>query len=946
MDVAQKGLMLAAQTAAPSEPKLQFTGDLGLVSGVAVAVVLGALAWLLYRRDLAGRGGLLRILLPLLRVLVVVCLVGVLTGPTLVRTRHQGTVAHLLVFMDGSASMTALDEQMETVRKLRIASNLGWVNGAGADDPMRRLRDQLAQAAAKTESLRFLVNPVDLTAGLKELQELISDAAGRLDKLPDGQWPAPRRVEVRTEVLDPLAALDVTDPARARDQAVVLQPSMMRWKGELDLAVAKADAQTTNKLDAPALAAIKRFDKTPRWERVQAALLAGGESLFERLTVDHRVSLYALTNDTHRVLWQAPQRGNAGAPEFPKTFGFGPQMTNVMETDLVTGLEQAMAGVDAAAVGAPADGFARKQVVVLITDGQHNTKPNPNDLARRLGSRQVPMHVIGVGTTRQPLDLAVQRIFAPAKVPPNARLGGSVVLQDGMPAGRPFTLAIEHKGRRVWSLDLMTTEGGHREIPFDFAIEEIVESEKQIQNADLLFSNLPLTFDVKVQPLEGEANPDNNSGKLRTSVVTQKNHMLLIDGRPRWEQRYLKNLFERDDRWEIHTLLPDPSGQGGLGQRGPKPNQFPSTRERLFTYQVILLGDISPQLFRPEELQWMREFVQFNSGGVIFIDGHYEKLSSFLNTALQPLFPVSWAGLADYKSLNLTYRPLTDEAALKLDADAKQNATLWAGLPGPRRMVVAEKLPGADVLLELTEDQGNVRLPAMVFRRFGSGRVLYSATDETWRWRQDVGDRHFEKFWKQAAKIVMEEPFAVMDRFLAIDSGPPHYEVGERAQIRVRMRDPGAMAWLETNKAKPVAMLMQAGKVVAQIPLDADFQSALYRGFSEPLLGGDYEVRIRVPGLAEDQVKARTQFSVASVPSGEMSVLHCHEKQLRQMAADSGGRYYPEEELQQLVDALKPLSSGETFVEEEKLWQSYWTFLPIMLLLTVEWALRKRAGLI
>ena len=38
-------------------------------------------------------------------------------------------------------------------------------------------------------------------------------------------------------------------------------------------------------------------------------------------------------------------------------------------------------------------------------------------------------------------------------------------------------------------------------------------------------------------------------------------------------------------------------------------------------------------------------------------------------------------------------------------------------------------------------------------------------------------------------------------------------------------------------------------------------------------------------------------------------------------------------------------TSGE-IIDERKLWQSFWVFLPIIILLTTEWVLRKVAGLV
>ena len=64
------------------------------------------------------------------------------------------------------------------------------------------------------------------------------------------------------------------------------------------------------------------------------------------------------------------------------------------------------------------------------------------------------------------------------------------------------------------------------------------------------------------------------------------------------------------------------------------------------------------------------------------------------------------------------------------------------------------------------------------------------------------------------------------------------------------------------------------------------------------------------------------------------------------MAELSGGRYLREEQLGRLNGLLKTISSGKLVTTEIALWQSYWWFVPIVLLLGVELFLRKRAGML
>jgi len=941
--------MLAAATIETGRSELHFAGELSVAWALGLGVMLMALSWWLYRRDLKGRAGWTLWVLPLLRGLLILALLGILTGPVLVTKTSVGTTSRVLVFTDGSASMTATDEQMETDRKLRILAKLGWAEGVPKEDHLRRAKDQLDLALRRVSEVRFGGKPAELQTGVKEVQAILGTAAQHLNRAEPVRWPADGDRKFRAEVLDPVAALEVADGVKARDALLAYQPALTHWHGELSRLLRAERQEGAEDLDDDALVAIRRFDKTPRWQRLQQALLKGDESVFEQLTADHKTDLIALSSNNYRLVWHPNLLNAEGKVEMPKELGVEQFITNSLLTDLVSGVDQAVAS-DAEMAFPTEDGAALKQrlFVVLLTDGQHNADTRPQDMARRLGNRRAEIHVVGVGTTRMPRDLVVLKVVAPGKVFPNTIMSGEVVINDGMPPGKAFRMSVEHQGKPVMDdVDLFTTEAGRRNIPFRFPIESIVEEQRQLQNTNLLFANLPLAFDVRLTPVEGEVNPDNNHARLRVNVVTQKSKMLIVDGRPRWEQRYLNTLFDRDERWTVRSVVANMGGKQGLGSRDSRlPGQFPETRAQLFEHQLIILGDIAPQMFQPRELQWLRDFVQYNGGGVVFIDGHQERLVNYTGTVLEPLFPVRWTGAADYRSLNLEYRPLSDQDALQLSPDAVANVDIWRGLPGPRRISMVQKKEGAEILLEVVEE--GRRAPVMVFKPYGAGRVLYCAADESWRWRYEVGDRYHERFWKQAAKWIMEEPFAVTDRFVKFDTGRSSYEVNEEAPIRLRIHDPSAMTRMQQAGLKPAVMLFRNGdpNPVARVPMDPDFNSAMYRGRTPPLEGGDYLARPVVPGIPEEQIQAHTRFSVSSVPTGEMGLLHCNEKLLRQMAADSGGKYYAEEDLDLLVENLRAHNTSGEIIDECKLWQSFWVFLPIIILLTTEWVLRKVAGLV
>ena len=141
--------------------------------------------------------------------------------------------------------------------------------------------------------------------------------------------------------------------------------------------------------------------------------------------------------------------------------------------------------------------------------------------------------------------------------------------------------------------------------------------------------------------------------------------------------------------------------------------------------------------------------------------------------------------------------------------------------------------------------------------------------------------------------------------------------------------------------------MFRDGRKVATVALEPDEnQGGTFRGKTSVLLPGNYEIRVHVDGLPESDMKARTEFAVAAQGSGEMAQLNCDEELLRQLAFHSGGQYFREEEIAGLAERLQPLSQGRIVESETVLWQSYWWFGTLVFVLTVEWFLRKRFGML
>ncbi|MCX7887495.1 MAG: VWA domain-containing protein, partial [Verrucomicrobiae bacterium] len=671
-------------------------------------------------------------------------------------------------------------------------------------------------------------------------------------------------------------------------------------------------------------AAFQKFDRASRWQRTELLLLDEHDGLLPRLAKKHNVELWTISGCDFRRLWSTEQ----GVP-MPRLL---PGKPDGEATDLGTPINTRIAHKS-----------HERRVAVLLSDGQHNLGSSPLEMAKVAAAHNVPIFTIGVGAVERPQDMALLAARVPDSVFVEDRLRGELTLKDDMPAGQSFSLRIEVHNRTVWEKPFVTERAHLRKIEFDFPIKEPVEAQKK-DTGQIALTSLPLTFKVSLAPLAGEKDPTNNTLTFRTRAVMQRRRLLLLDGRPRWEFRYLRNMFERDPQWEVNALVAG-TELTDQWERGDKPGQFPATRETLFAYDLVGFGEVPPQLLRPEELEWLKEFVGARGGGLFFVDGQRGALRTIAKGPLGVLLPVEWLGNRPQQlpqSLELTPQGAAS-AAMRFASDPKENAAIWRSLKPPHWLAPVRVLAGAETLLQAVV--GAEKLPLVVLRPFGAGKILYVATDETWRWRYEVGDKYHDPFWHQMAAAIMETPFAVRDKNVALDPGAVTYSEGESAELRVRLRDDRGRI---ITKGHPTATLYRDGQRVATVALSADHASGTFRGRTPALSPGSYEVRVEPHGLVPVSPDLRAEFYVTAKTetAREMAHLNCNEDLLKQMAQASGGEYYREEDARRLVEKLEPMSKGRIEESDTILWQSWWWFVPVVVLLAVEWLLRKRAGLI
>lgn len=671
----------------------------------------------------------------------------------------------------------------------------------------------------------------------------------------------------------------------------------------------------------------KQHDEDNRFERVQQSLLQTPVNLIQSLTQEHDVELFALRGSKADRLWWRRNQGRDASGDLPARFA-------VTADASFTSLDQPLRDV----LGSNAAGTA----IILLTDGQHNAAGSPELLATELGKSSTPVFTVGYGQETPPVDISLLAVQVPEAVFPGDHAEGTVAIQDNLPAGLKATASISYQNKVLWQQPFETQGQGTRRMDFHFPAEALAGSGETAALNGQTQRMLDVQVKLDNDPTRQDRIYQNNQQSLAIHLLTRRRKVLILDGRPRWETRYLHNHFERDERWEVSFAFDD------LGSVPSTTVQavFPKSADEMNAFDLVILGDLRSEALTEPQHHMLRQFVEQRGGGLIMLDGQRGHLQAWRETSASSLIPVSWgkpiSGITSF-SYKLTDFGIT-LPALRLSDSASANLHLWQQLPQAFWCASAQPLADATVVGELqAKDQSAI--PALVWRRMGAGSVLWMGTDEFWRWRYEVADMHHQRFWMQVASWIAAPPFHIEDDQLSLGTDRLRYREGDTAELRVRLRKEAGIHSTESSKGQLRAHLQRDGKPMATINLEPDpAHGGVFRAITGSLPSGAYTLTVS-EGSAQPHSLALS-FEVQSSTSQEWGNLVLNRPLLESMAQNSSGKFLRENDIAQLPALLKQLDRSETRVRETMLWSSWWWFGVVIALLTIEWLLRKRWRLV
>jgi uncharacterized membrane protein len=612
-------------------------------------------------------------------------------------------------------------------------------------------------------------------------------------------------------------------------------------------------------------------------------------------------------------------------------------------TDLATALRRAKEEL----ADVPVSGL------VLVSDGADNVSGPLSETLLELSAHQLPVFAIGLGRESFDRDIEITRVEVPASVLQGSSVVASLTLKAKGAGVGPLHVTVEDSGRILSAQDVPVTDSDSSTVRVVIRVDEPG----------------PRLLRFKVAPVAGEWVTENNQFDVALDVLGRREKILYLEGRARFEAKFLRRAVEEDQNLQVATLERTADNKFlrlDVEDAEELAAGFPRSREELFAYRGLIIGGVEASFFSIDQMRMLSEFVSQRGGGLLMLgsDKTFAE-GGYAGTALAETLPVALdaedagAGAparaagsavegsdARFQWLKINVTPLgAAHPVTQLAANATENEARFLALPALSSVNrVTRVKPGASALLAGEPESSPPGPPRVVlaFQRYGRGRAFAFPIQDSWRWQMHadvaVDDVSHETFWRQMLRQLVSGVSGPVSAELSSGLVPPGTTVALRTDVSddtfIRVND----AVVNAQVRKPDGDWQE---VALRWTVDKDGE---YSGEFRPVQRGVYEVRITASRagriLGEDVAHLRVEDLQAEFRGAEMKA-----DVLRRVARETGGRFYTPQSAGRLPDDLTYFPRTASVVDEKELWDMPAIFLGILMSLLIEWSYRKYRGL-
>lgn len=699
------------------------------------------------------------------------------------------------------------------------------------------------------------------------------------------------------------------------------------------LAVMIDDSQSMQVADQP-VAGVEQ----PRLDAVKYLLTDPSSALLASLGRDHELRLYhfgsqALPLALQQTVSADQNQTGRRAGDWSEIKNLTAQSTRTQITASIKTVLQDLQGQSLAGV-------------VLLSDGRQIPAAARHDDAGNRNDWQTKIFAVPVGSTQTPRNIEVGSI----NLQESAFKGDVVNLRvhvraSGFPAGQllPLRLVDEQTDAPLTGADGQSVQ------------QMFAAGDGQWQEVELPFRAdragvLNLAVQAQAQP--GEIDTEDNARSARIDVLEGQINVLAVDGYPRWDFRYLRTQMMREPTVNISALLlsADPAAL----QESDRPiNRFPETIQEMLEYDVVLIGDVDPRYFSDQQLELMRDFVANRGGGLAMVAGPYYAPGQYRDTAVAAILPVRIDQVSTDNGQPITsgFRPIVtalgqQSSIFRFFTDRQRNQQFldqqWPPIFWYQKGISVK--PGAgEVYAQHPSEIGPDGHPAplLVLGRYGAGRTLFSAIDDSWRWRFYTGESIFNTYWIQQFRYLARGR-KLGQRKLVFSASQPMYELGQQIQLTLRVLDPVMSQQLPQQL--PVEIVDDQGQVVRREMLQRQQNQDEYR--AAWIADGNGRFRAHLNQVLPQTTAMNLPIQVLT-PRLELQQSQVDRSFLNELARRSGGAVVEfNDAARSLPQLIHSAALNISLESEQPIGSAPLVMILFAVLITAEWVIRKKLRMV
>lgn len=548
--------------------------------------------------------------------------------------------------------------------------------------------------------------------------------------------------------------------------------------------------------------------------------------------------------------------------------------------------------------------------IILISDGRWNVGQDP---AGSVLPADIPVYCIAVGSDTAAPDIVLSRVSVSAIGYDGTSIPVDLYVASSVPLAEPVRVEIREGKQVAASGSATLSAGGLTKVELRLPLHGPGEH----------------TFHAEVIPV-GDEPSDNNRRSFVVRVVKSAFRILVISDAPSADLAFVRRVIESDKAFDaLYVFGSDVSDSSG--------NQFPET---VTGFDAVVILDGGGDAVTPQRTHELLDFV--SGGGGLWLLGSTPLPEQA--SALDSVLPVRFAANAG---------PVNGDSFMELTAAGRSHfitagvmnmdrTNQWGDLPPLRAVLPVTVAPQTGtILVNAVSAAEGKPVPAVITGKKGSGKIVVMPVSGIWRWELMMeGAGRSGGFFKGFVLGTLRWLTSDTDSSpLIVTTDSKTYLSGEKITFEARLFD---------NVYSPVSgaeiSLVADNDLSKKIILE-ERTPAVYNGILRGAAPGAHSYRAQA--FTGGDLLAETTGSFPVDPfSLEMLDSSPDPELLGQIARKTGGISVTPAGIDSVFSRLQPRIESER--REENHYVALSPYLPFLavLLLAIEWAIRKQRGMI